>query len=191
MIVKSDERVPLRGFGGKMKQFYGFGRSANVNLSLVKRSVGILMAMALLVVLLPFAHAQTTATLSGTVQDPTGAVIPGAQVTLVNQDTQDTRLATSNETGFFAFPSLLPGSYSVKATAKGFVPKQLTGIVLHAGDSRLVPDFALAIGSAAQSVTVQASSQMIPMTTGSRSNVLDYKDIQNVALVGRDVTEML
>ena len=42
-----------------MKQFYGFGRSANVNLSLVKRSVGILMAMALLLVFLPFAHAQT------------------------------------------------------------------------------------------------------------------------------------
>jgi hypothetical protein len=174
-----------------MKQIYGFGSSSNVNLSLVKRSVGLLMAMALLLVFLPFAHAQTTATLSGTVQDPTGAVIPEAQVTLVNQDTQDTRVVTSNATGFFAFPSLLPGTYSIKATAKGFVPKQLTGIILHAGDSRTVTDFNLAIGSAAQSVTVQAAAQMIPMTTGSRSDVLDYKDITNVALEGRDITEML
>ncbi|MGB7199399.1 MAG: carboxypeptidase-like regulatory domain-containing protein, partial [Acidobacteriaceae bacterium] len=70
-----------------MKQFYGFGRSANVNLSLEKRSVGILMAMALLLVFLPFAHAQTEATVSGTVQDPSGAVIPGAQVTLTNEAT--------------------------------------------------------------------------------------------------------
>ncbi len=174
-----------------MKQFYGFGRPANVNLSLVKRSVGILMAMALLLVFLPFAHAQTEATVSGTVQDPSGAVIPGAQVTLTNQATQDTRQATSGETGFFAFSSLVPGTYSVKATAKGFVPKEITGIVLHAGDSRTIPNFALAVGSATQSVTVQAETQIIPLTTGARSEVLDYRDIQNVPLTGRDVTEML
>ena len=174
-----------------MKQFYGFGRSANVNLSLVKRSVGILMTMALLLVFLPFAHAQTEATVSGTVQDPSGAVIPGAQVTLTNEATRDTRQATSNATGFFAFPALIPGTYTVKATMKGFVPKEITGIVLHAGDSRTIPNFALAVGSATQSVTVQAETQIIPMTTGSRSEVLDYKDIQNVALEGRDVTEML
>jgi hypothetical protein len=174
-----------------MKQFYGFGRSANVNLSLVKRSVGILMAMALLLVFLPFAHAQTEATVSGTVQDPTGAVVPGAQVTLTNEATQDTRVVTSNGDGFFAFPSLIPGTYSVKASMKGFVPKEITGIVLHAGDSRTIPNFALAVGSATQSVTVQAETQIIPMTTGARSEVLDYSDIQNVPLVGRDVTEML
>jgi Carboxypeptidase regulatory-like domain len=174
-----------------MKEFYGFGRSANVNLSLVKRIVGIVVAMALLLVFLPFAHAQTEATVSGTVQDPSGAVIPGAQVTLTNEATQDTRQVTSGETGFFAFPALIPGTYTVKATAKGFVPKEITGIILHAGDSRTVPNFALAVGSATQSVTVQAETQIIPMTTGSRSEVLDYKDIQNVALEGRDVTEML
>ena len=174
-----------------MKQFYGFGRSANVNLSLVKRSVGILMAMALLLVFLPFAHAQTEATVSGTVQDPSGAVIPGAQVTLTNEATNDTRQATSNATGFFAFPALIPGTYTVKATMKGFVPKEITGIVLHAGDSRTIPNFALAVGAATQSVTVQAETQIIPMTTGARSEVLDYKDIENVALEGRDVTEML
>jgi hypothetical protein len=174
-----------------MKQIYGFGRSANFNLSLVKRGVGLLMAMALLFVFLPFAHSQTTATLSGTVTDPTGAVIPGAQVTLVNQATQDTRVTVSSSAGYFAFPSLLPGTYSIKADAKGFVPKQLTGIVLHAGDTRDVPGLALAIGSATQSVTVQAAAQIIPMTTGARSEVLSYKDITNVALVGRDVTEML
>ncbi len=174
-----------------MKQFYGFGRFANVNLSLVKRSVGAFLALALLLVFLPFAHAQTTATVSGTVQDPTGAVVPGAQVTLVNEATQDTRVATTSNAGFFAFPSLVPGTYSVKAVAKGFVPREFTGIVLHAGDSRDVPNFVLAVGSASQSVTVQAAAQIIPMTTGSRSDVLDYSDIQNIDLEGRDVTELL
>jgi hypothetical protein len=174
-----------------MKQFYGFGTFANVDLSLVKRSVGAFLALALLLVFLPFAHAQTTATVSGTVQDPTGAVVPGAQVTLVNEATQDTRVAVTSDAGFFAFPSLVPGTYSVKAVAKGFIPREFTGIVLHAGDSRDVPNFVLAVGSASQSVTVQAAAQIIPMTTGSRSDVLDYSDIQNIALEGRDVTELL
>ena len=79
----------------------------------------------------------------------------------------------------------VPGTYSVKATAKGFVPKEITGIVLHAGDSRTIPNFALAVGSATQSVTVQAETQIIPLTTGARSEVLDYRDIQNVPLTGR------
>ena len=65
---------------------------------------------------------------------------------------------------------------------KGFVAKEITGIVLHAGDSRTIPNFALAVGSATQSVTVQAETQIIPMTTGARSEVLDYKDIQTSPL---------
>ncbi|MGH9615302.1 MAG: carboxypeptidase regulatory-like domain-containing protein [Acidobacteriaceae bacterium] len=174
-----------------MNKLYWFGSSANVSLSLVKRSLGAFMALALLFVFLPVGHAQTTATASGTVQDPTGAVVPGAQVTLVNEATQDTRVATTTDSGFFAFPSLVPGTYSVKATAKGFVPKELTGIILHAGDSRSILGLTLAVGSATQSVTVQAEVNIIPMTTGSRSDVLSYKDIQNVDLEGRDVTEML
>ena len=139
----------------------------------------------------PVMHAQTTAQLSGTVQDSTGAVIPGAQVKLVNTANQDTRIATTNSAGLFAFPSLVPGTYSVQVSAKGFNSKQVTGIVLNAADTREVPAIVLAVGSSVESVTVQAQAQLIPTTTGARSEVLDYKDIQNVALEGRDVTEML
>jgi hypothetical protein len=139
----------------------------------------------------PRLQAQTTATLTGTVQDVSNAVIPGADVTLINEATQDTRVSTSNSSGLFSFPSLIPGTYSVKAVAKGFVAKELTGIVLHAGDSITIPAMVLAVGSNVQSVTVQAEAQMIPTTTGARSDVLDYSDIQNVNLEGRDVTEML
>ena len=64
----------------------------------------------------PRLHAQTTATLTGTVQDPSGAMIPGAGVTLINEATQDTRVSKSNDSGLFSFPSLVPGSYSIKGT---------------------------------------------------------------------------
>ncbi len=172
----------------KLKRFTGL---AGIRRSAVKRCMATLLALGALLVFLPSAYAQTTATVSGTIQDPSGGVIPDAQVNLVNEATQDTRVVTTNGAGFFAFPSLVPGSYSVKATAKGFNPQEITGIVLHAGDSRVIPSFTLAVGTSTQTVTVKAETQIIPMTNGSRSEVLDYSDIQNVALEGRDVTEML
>ena len=174
-----------------MSRFSQFAKLNHTGYLLVRRSLGALLAIAALLVVLPSAHAQTTATLSGTVQDPSGAVIPDAAITLVNEATQDTRVATANANGFFAFPSLVPGRYTLKVTAKGFNGNNLTGIILHAGDQRTVPSITLALGTAAQTVTVQAASQIIPMTNGERSDVLDYKDIQNIDLEGRDTTELL
>jgi hypothetical protein len=154
-------------------------------------SLGGLLAMLLLILAMPALHAQTTAQISGLVTDNTGAVIPGATVTLVNEATQDTRVVTSNGDGLYSFPALLPSTYTIKITAKGFEPKNLTGLVLHAGDERAIPALALAIGSENQTVTVQAAGEMIPQDNGERSDVLSSKDIDNLALEGRDTTELL
>ena len=150
-----------------------------------------LLATLLLLFALPALHAQTTAQISGVVTDNTGAVIPGASVALVNEATQDTRVVKSNGDGLYSFPALLPSSYTIKVTAKGFEPKTLTGLVLHAGDERSIPAFALAIGSETQTVTVEAAGEMIPQDNGARSDVLSSKDIDNLALEGRDTTELL
>jgi len=150
-----------------------------------------LLATLLLLFALPALHAQTTAQISGTVTDTTGAVIPGATVALVNEATQDTRVVKSNGDGLYSFPALLPSSYTIKVSAKGFEPKSLTGLVLHAGDERSIPAFALTIGSETQTVTVEASGEMIPQDNGARSDVLSSKDIENLALEGRDTTELL
>jgi hypothetical protein len=109
----------------------------------------------------------------------------------VNEATQDTRLAVSDDSGFFAFPSLDPGTYTVKVSAQGFGPVQMTGIALHAGDTRTIPPFKLAVGATTQSVTVLADSQIIPLIYGSLSEVLASKDIQNVTVEGRDITELM
>ncbi|MBB6143216.1 hypothetical protein HNQ77_001160 [Silvibacterium bohemicum] len=151
-----------------------------------------LLALAALLIHAPAASAQNiTATLSGTVQDTTGAVIPGASVTLVNEATQDTRVITSTAAGYFTFPAILPSSYTLKISAKGFSSKNVNGIVLHAGDSLSVPDLSLAVGGAEQTVTVAAATQNIITSNGERSDVLSYADIQNLALEGRDTTELL
>ncbi|HTV06552.1 MAG TPA: carboxypeptidase regulatory-like domain-containing protein [Acidobacteriaceae bacterium] len=152
-----------------------------------------LLALAVLSGLLitPALRAQTTAQLSGTVQDTSGGVIPGAQVTLTNQSTGDTRVVQTNGEGLYAFPSLVPGTYTLKAVAKGFQPKEIVGIPLHAGDVRTIPAFTLAVGSATTTVTVNAAAEMIPTESGQRLDVIDSKQIQNLALQGRDVTELL
>ncbi|MGA8940494.1 MAG: carboxypeptidase-like regulatory domain-containing protein [Acidobacteriaceae bacterium] len=150
-----------------------------------------LIAVVLLLLAMPVMHAQTTAQISGTVTDTTGAVIPGASVTLINEATQDTRVVKSNGDGIYSFPALLPSTYTIKVKAKGFEAKDLTGLILHAGDERTVPAFALAIGAESQTVTVEAAGEMIPEDNGERSDVLSSKDIDNLALEGRDTTELL
>ena len=150
-----------------------------------------LLAMLALILFMPSLYAQTTAQLSGTITDPTGAVVPGATVTLVNEANKDTRVVTANGDGLFSFPALLPSIYDLKVTAKGFEGKNLNGIELHAGDQRTVPPFALPLGSDTQSISVEADSEMIPVDNGQREDVLTSKDIENLALQGRDTTELL
>lgn len=150
-----------------------------------------LLAAILLLFCLPALHAQTTASMSGVVQDPSGGVIPGAQITLTNQSTHDTRVAQTNSAGLYSFTALLPSSYTLKVQAKGFQPKELTGFVLHAGDSLAVPAFSLPVGSETQTVEVQSAPQIIPEDNGERAALLDAKQIENLALQGRDTTELL
>jgi hypothetical protein len=157
-----------------------------------RRSLGTAgFMLALFVLAMPALQAQTTAQLSGTVTDPSGAVVPGAKVELVNDATKDSRVVTTNSAGLYSFPALLPSVYTLKVSAKGFEAKNLTGIELHGGDQRTVPNFALTLGSDTQTVTVEASGDMLPVDSGQREDVLTAKDIENLALQGRDTTELL
>ena len=156
------------------------------------KRVGILLPRVLFVFLGSASlQAQTTAQLSGSVQDTTGAIIPSATVSLINEDTKLAQTGQSNPKGLFAFPSLTPGTYTVKVEQKGFAPKEVTGIVLHAGDDKSIPPVSLAPGSENTSVTVEASADFIPTENGARTNVLDAQQIENLALQGRDTTELL
>jgi hypothetical protein len=152
-----------------------------------RRSINLWGLVPLLLVALAFsfstsaAHAQTTASISGTVQDPSGAVIPGALVTLTNEATNESHKIESNGAGLYAFPSLAPGKYSLKAAAKGFKARQVTGIVVNAGDA-LSPVLTLTVGSEATTVTVSADEEMIPVENGSKVDVLSSADIDNLAL---------
>ena len=154
-------------------------------------AMGPLAVLLLSVILLPMSHAQVTATLTGTVADQSGGVIPDAEVMLTNEATQENRVEQTNGAGLYAFPSLVPGTYDLKASAKGFKSKVVTGIVLNAGDTRTVPALNLEVGATSETVTVSATEEMIPVDNGSKVDVISEKDIDTLALLGRDTTELL
>jgi hypothetical protein len=167
---------------------YFFKKTCNRN------AVFALSLAAFLMMAMPRAQAQSnvTATISGTVTDSTGALVQGASVTVVDEATQDARPTETNKSGVFALPNLDPGTYSVTVSAKGFSPKELTGIDIHAGDSIKLPAFTLNVGATTDTVTVTSvAGQILTVENGQRSETLTYSDIQDLALTGRDTTELL
>jgi hypothetical protein len=151
-------------------------------------------ALVLCLVLISFgAQAQlTTGSLSGIVQDQSGAVIPSAQVTLINQDTHDRRDTVSNGAGNFTFAAVQPGTYTVKITAQGFESWSQTGIAMNPGDIRNVPEIKMAVGNASQTVQVAANpSNILPTDSGERAAILSSKDIERLSLESRNASELL
>lgn len=98
-------------------------------------------------------HAQGFGTISGTVADPSRAVIPGATVVATETHNGQTTQATSGGNGRFTFPTLLPSTYAVKATANGFEAYNQQGIVLQANQA-LTVNIKVQLGSTAQTVSV-------------------------------------
>ncbi len=97
---------------------------------------------------------QLTATISGIATDQTDARIPGAAVTVTNDATGDKRDSRADSAGFFSVPALIPGTYTVKVSAKGFSSWEETGVLLNQGDSRTLPNIHLKVSSDVNSVTV-------------------------------------
>ena len=134
--------------------------------------------------------AQTTGTISGTATDQSGALVPGADITLKNVTTGDIRHTQSNGSGYFSFGSVVPGAYEVSINAKGFKLWETKGLQIHSGDDREIKNIQLAVGTTTETIEVQASGAA-PVSSGERSALLDSKQIQNLSLEGRDATELV
>lgn len=130
-----------------------------------------------------------TASLSGTVKDPSGAVISGASVLLKNQATGDKRTLKSNGSGFFTFAGVSSGDYTLTVTAGGFELLSEPGIHLDPGDSRTLSSLTLVTGNQTEVVTVTANND-VPLDTGERADLITAEEIQHLSIEGRDVTEL-
>src|SRR6266536_1579036 len=103
--------------------------------------------------------AQSNATLSGTVSDAANALIPGVNVTATNTATGVVSMALTNETGTYNIPSLLPGTYTVKAELAGFQTRTFTDVRL--GNAQVRLNFTLEIATIAPAVEVTASADRL------------------------------
>jgi hypothetical protein len=132
----------------------------------------------------------TTGTIRGTVQDPSGGVLPGATVTLTNVATKATFHAVTDERGQYLFAGLFPGTYTLSAELEGFKAYQRTDISLSPGENRGL-DVRLDIGAQTEVVTVTGQQEVIQTETGAREGVLTAKQIENLSVIGRSSLELL
>jgi hypothetical protein len=135
------------------------------------------------------ALAQGRGRINGTVTDTTGAAVSGAQVTAMNAGTQQAVTTTSDAAGVYTFPSLAPAEYTLTVTAKGFATYTQNSARLQA-DQALTVDVALKIGTTTEVVTVNAAPPQIDTTTGTLSQVIDQKRVNDLPLNGRNAATM-
>jgi hypothetical protein len=135
-------------------------------------------------------HAQSTGgSLSGTIKDATGAVIPGVTVVVTNTDTSLTRTVVTDGSGRYLAPDLQPGPYSVKGTLEGFSTVVRSGITLSVGRDAVV-DLELALGSVSDQVTVVAEASTVDTRTSSTGGLISTGQIEGLPLNGRSFVEL-
>src|ERR1700761_7335739 len=140
----------------------------------------------------PHLQAQTTASLSGNVVDTTGAVIPGATVSLTNTSSRDKRDVTSNSSGYFTFAGVIPGTYTVEITAPGFRGFRQDNVTVDPGDVRNLNNLSLIVGGTTDTVTVESAvNEIAPQDSGERSALLSTKDIERLPIESRNLSELL
>jgi hypothetical protein len=134
--------------------------------------------------------AQATAQLTGTVADPSGGVLPGATVIATQTDTGFKREVVTDAEGFFSLPGIPVGPYKLEVTLQGFRTSVQTGIVLQVNDNQQVP-IVLPLGDVAETITVEAATQLVETRNLGVSEVMDSKRIVELPLNGRNPVDLL
>ncbi|MGB6855834.1 MAG: TonB-dependent receptor [Terracidiphilus sp.] len=135
------------------------------------------------------AWGQSTASLSGTVTDPSGAVVPSALVTVHSLATGADRVVKTDSAGLYVVPSLQPGDYKVQAVATGFSAYTVPKVTLDV-DRAVTVNMHLAISTAGETVQVQGAVQEIEAQTITVGQVIDNTSVQDLPLNGRHFLDL-
>lgn len=137
-------------------------------------------------------YAQTSfGQISGSVLDPSGAAIPAADITLTEQSTNVTRTFQGDPSGFFNATNLPIGTYTLSATHAGFGTAQQKDIVISA-DAKITTNLTLNVGASTEVVQVQGGAiEALNATSGEVSRVIDTRQVENLALNGRNYTQLM
>jgi hypothetical protein len=154
-----------------------------------RRATRILLAAGLVVSLAHDGLAQiTTATISGTVQDETGAVLPGVALAVKNVGTSLTRSTMTDDNGYFTMPGLPPGRYEVRASLQGFTGVQ-SDITLAVAQQAAM-NLTLKVSAASESITVTGTASLVDTQNAALSAVVTEKTIEQLPLNGRNYIDL-
>jgi len=138
------------------------------------------------------AWAQTVAVaqISGTVKDPSGAVLPGVEIKVTQTDTGVSRTTITAETGSYTLPNLAVGPYRFEATLVGFSTYVQTGIVLQVNSNPVI-NVVLQVGQVSQTLEVQADVAMVETRSTGVGQVIDNQRVVELPLNGRNLTDLI
>ncbi len=134
-------------------------------------------------------HAQSTGNLQGSVTDSSGAVVPGATISVRDTGTSVARVVKSDAAGNYQVPSLSPGTYDVEVTAPGFANTTMKGVSVRVG-STVTSNMKLNVSGAEQTVSVSAEAPVVDETGISVSQVVDQETVQQAPLNGRHFVDL-
>jgi hypothetical protein len=126
----------------------------------------------------------------GSVKDPTGAVLPGVQISIIDKDRGLARTLTSDEVGQYNAPNLIPGTYTVRAELPGFKALARENVVVEVGQEIRV-DVTIEPGAQAETVTVNEAVPLIDTTGATLGGVLENASINDMPLNGRNYQNLL
>ena len=136
------------------------------------------------------AQVETSTSIRGLITDSTGAAVPGAHVTIHNADTNEERSTTSDSSGSYSFPSVVPGRYDISVSHPGFKRGEVKNRVAQVSQTAQV-DVVLQIGEVSESVTVSAAgAEMIDTSTAEVAGTIVNKLVQDLPLNGRNFFDL-
>ena len=162
-----------------------------MSLQLVRRAwVFSVATLFIIAVGAPLAWGQhTEGTVNVTVTDPQGAVVPSADLKLVDVASGDTRSGKTTGSGTYSFPNLSVGNYRLEIRAGGFAPLDVPSVVVQATKTTDIP-VKLTVGTQIQTVQVEAATPVLETSTNAIGSVIDPKDVQSLPLAGRNLTQL-
>jgi len=137
----------------------------------------------------PLCFAQFTSNVQGVVQDPSGAVVAKATVTLINSGTQTTHNTTTDASGDFRFVSLAPGAYKLAVEASGYA-KSETDVTLLTEQNLNVP-ITLKVGAITEAVTVTSQSPVVDTADSRNQMTLENQAVAELPIVGRNLVTLV
>ncbi|MGA8727489.1 MAG: TonB-dependent receptor [Terracidiphilus sp.] len=150
---------------------------------------GLFVFVTMLLALAPGAWGQDNATITGTVTDASGSVVPNAAIALTNPATGQIRNTVSNAVGAYRFPNVGVGTYTLNASAQGFEKFNKTGIVVNVAQT-LEENITFSVGSQTQTVTVEADALQVQAETSEVSTLISGQQVSQLATNGRNITSL-